>query len=1207
MFFAQTILNNLGLGNNQEDVDNVEAIITNDLPPSTNNSNAPTPHGHANYSASLDDQIIQQALQITINPSFIEDNLTIRHNIDDGNKSIQDTPITNKDLSFLKDTPRSSQNNLSGKRLSFAKSMTQVMLDTPGGEIEHNLSPVSETKSETVDNHKTAGSFRFSKIDLALVDQNSINVTISPSVPGSAASKGSKQLDHIEESQQQSQTREEELSQEQKNYESFFDQNSTRTYYPKLMQYHDGSENEKNQILNIDITKPLGLPYNSGCISRMWYYIQTFIVINPRLYAIKVLVQEIWSRILVIFDMYTDILVAYALYKGSERIWFMLSCLFLAFPFVLVWSASLRFIDDWMQKKLFGRLDGNTCCAKTMGNMFLIIYMFPPIGSILVAFYEVYWVLTDVWRCFKAFIFGSITIEAQDRQSNAFKNYRKAIEIFAESLPQTLLQVYIFVRITWDNDITAQQQYGISLNDLAMSLGVSLLNLCVNFYQFRSEADLHGMYVMEYALSVLQLAEVPIQKFVPRLPAIEKGLVEEVNFGGFKFDKASVTPLLEALHSTKCKLKTIKLSLASLSKLDLQSCKMLGYLLYNAGVNVTISRTASLLDVKRLFDSIDLDHNGYLEEDEFSAALNKLNCSIKRASDEEKKRVFQELAIRRLKKRDRIYFHDFFDKTTSVQCENNLSFDFDLTGIEYPLQFIFYRIKQEIQRIINSDNKRDYKLNNVNAIKEEQILIRNMKKLYQFCEGFSLLKQVDANTKQHVFYSVLDAFYIQDGIDKYKKKQIEKYRNLLWLLFENLLESPSIDAKLMLTRNNVFKKERHRMERRDDDNEQSGKHNEYSELTESLKSDGYNGYNIFEYCFIHKHRHRAKCELFSYLFDSFLKKAKKNNRIALNTDYLQSLILNKGKLYHLFIATNGFHVKDKHNNTPLYYAVLNGQDDVVEFFSKYIIPKQDKESDDYQDYLHSIVGNLLSQKNINIDLLRILLSSGKININHYSKKNGYLANRILKYRKQLKTDKKEKNAYILLRCLQILDEFGYDFVNNCDLQTNNNILHFATLLNDYEAIEYIIINLFEHNRQQRHLSNLLNAKNKKNQTALETAMNIGYGTKIAIYLWKFKQQKFDVESFLSKCSVDTMEGNINWTRCLQEMLQKTKRKTILKKLDQKSRQILMNFIKSLFESMMLYWAGIKDESEKPAEYYVLNEIVMCLRKNLGSRMQKRVQ
>ena len=160
-------------------------------------------------------------------------------------------------------------------------------------------------------------------------------------------------------------------------------------------------------------------------------------------------------------------------------------------------------------------------------------------------------------------IFGSLCLAL-----NTHKHVLHNVKI--KGIPQTLLQVYIFLRIALDraaldsNNIN-ENYYGLNIQDLSLSLGVSFLNLCINFYQFRREAKLHGTTITLYALSVLQMAEVPIQKFVPRLPAIEKGEVESVNFGGFKFDKASVTPLLEALHSVKCKLKMIRLSIASFS------------------------------------------------------------------------------------------------------------------------------------------------------------------------------------------------------------------------------------------------------------------------------------------------------------------------------------------------------------------------------------------------------------------------------------------------------------------------------------------------------------------------------------------------------------------------------------------------------------------------------------------------------------------
>ena len=263
-----------------------------------------------------------------------------------------------------------------------------------------------------------------------------------------------------------------------------------------------------------------------------------------------------------------------------------------------------------------------------------------------------------------------------------------------------MLQLYIFINFNLRN-----KNSGIDANDLYLSLTISFVNLLINSYTFWDEASLHGMSFSEYALSVLQLAEVPIIKLVPRLPAIRKGLLEEVNFCGFIFDKESLTPLLEAVNSTKCKLKRIKISIGSLSNLDIQSCKLLGNLLYNAGIKVLISRTSSLLDIKNLFESIDDDNNGYLDEKEFLSALKKLNCSIQNASIKQQKRVFQKLAIRRIKKRDRVYFYDFFNNTASIKhFSKNSQINFDLTQIDLPLHFIFQTIKQSISNIANKNS-----------------------------------------------------------------------------------------------------------------------------------------------------------------------------------------------------------------------------------------------------------------------------------------------------------------------------------------------------------------------------------------------------------------------------------------------------------------------------------------------------------------------
>ena len=82
----------------------------------------------------------------------------------------------------------------------------------------------------------------------------------------------------------------------------------------------------------------------------------------------------------------------------------------------------------------------------------------------------------------------------------------------------------------------------------------------------------------------------------------------------------------------------MKLSVGSLSTLDSDSCRMLGQLLMDCSINITISRSADGYQIQKLFDEIDTDKNGYLDEDEFIVALDQFNWSMSELSLTQKQR-----------------------------------------------------------------------------------------------------------------------------------------------------------------------------------------------------------------------------------------------------------------------------------------------------------------------------------------------------------------------------------------------------------------------------------------------------------------------------------------------------------------------------------------------------------------------------------------
>ena len=125
--------------------------------------------------------------------------------------------------------------------------------------------------------------------------------------------------------------------------------------------------------------------------------------------------------------MYTDLQVAINLYSNKNPMWFMLTCIFIVTPFLLVWVASLRHVQKYVSN-----LEKTDKSKSFLANTFLALYIFPPVGSIIMFFVEIVWVFSDILDGFLAFVRGTGVIESNNAQYLALKAYRRAIEIFGE-------------------------------------------------------------------------------------------------------------------------------------------------------------------------------------------------------------------------------------------------------------------------------------------------------------------------------------------------------------------------------------------------------------------------------------------------------------------------------------------------------------------------------------------------------------------------------------------------------------------------------------------------------------------------------------------------------------------------------------------------------------------------------------------------------
>ena len=195
------------------------------------------------------------------------------------------------------------------------------------------------------------------------------------------------------------------------------------------------------------------LPYRpESYLSTAAYHIKTLFVSNPRLFTIYLLWGSIGPRILIIIDLLTDIGVAIQLFEFKFTTLFSLSLLFLSFPFMMVWMSSLRFCQRFIQTRLkkhnnnvlkillkntknkqlikLKNSEKANKIAYGLFNICLILYLFPPIGCVLVTLYELLYVCYDCIHGALSFFKGEIMIVNKNAEVESFKQFRKAIEFF---------------------------------------------------------------------------------------------------------------------------------------------------------------------------------------------------------------------------------------------------------------------------------------------------------------------------------------------------------------------------------------------------------------------------------------------------------------------------------------------------------------------------------------------------------------------------------------------------------------------------------------------------------------------------------------------------------------------------------------------------------------------------------------------------------
>ena len=297
--------------------------------------------------------------------------------------------------------------------------------------------------------------------------------------------------------------------------------------------------------------------------------------------------------------------------------------------------------------------------------------------------------------------------------------------------------------------------------------------------------------------------------------------------------------------------------MGSFANLDSDSCKMLGRILLDYKIDVIFSFVLDSMHIHTIFNTMDADHNGYLDFDEFIEALSECNMSHGSMTLKQKEEIFRRMAVRRINERDKVYFFDFWQSIMAVDTQ---LFDLEVTRLIYPVHGIFdsqmailMHVEQMIKHQYQSASKQDLHIHSShfktklqekqsqtkwtktttddieneghseactdNCICREEWLMRTIENhpfgkefflnhkwldnwwnLYSFCVGASMLTQLTKPLNNNVFFSVIDAMNEIRGFQaKYSGRladALETHIAFTWKAFEDLLQQPEIGLQI---------------------------------------------------------------------------------------------------------------------------------------------------------------------------------------------------------------------------------------------------------------------------------------------------------------------------------------------------------------------------------------------------------------------------
>eukprot|EP01084_Bolivina_argentea_P096046 172676_1 len=277
---------------------------------------------------------------------------------------------------------------------------------------------------------------------------------------------------------------------------------------------------------------------------------------NPTKMRMITLIRRMYRAILQWIDMISDITVLQLLFIGKKKFFpfFVVMVIGIIAPYLISWAVSLR----WLDKHFRGK-NKHFCTSFVTG-----LLMIPPIGVMACFCLDVYWTIEDAIINWFRLLCCSKKSRKESEDEQAYRHLRSVAGLLLESIPQAIVQTILL--IGWSDDA---QKLGIDLQAVIISLCASVLNIISIVFSIWRESKKHSMTFIDYALVSLQGKF----GFIPQLPAIERGIIELVDWTRYEFGHESAGMFAEAISSDNSCLKTVFVSKTTFRNMSNNSIK----------------------------------------------------------------------------------------------------------------------------------------------------------------------------------------------------------------------------------------------------------------------------------------------------------------------------------------------------------------------------------------------------------------------------------------------------------------------------------------------------------------------------------------------------------------------------------------------------------------------------------------------------------